>query len=330
MGFVRVAKIAVLTLLKWGYPAVWSTVTHVTSGITLVAFLIAAVVTVIWRRLKHQERVLATAPPKERADLIRSLSDSFLLNARPLDTEGLSPQQTFELLREQLRERTARFKITNAVFVLLTLTAAGVTVILMSQSTAPSQSHPLRRSGRITPPAATHIFDPPVPIGGNLTVAAFPWLRDSSLNLTDIQPPSAQVVIINNRALYGGLAVHPTTSENFLTEVGNTGPGSFTLQLPIRARQASVTRPVLVAATGSGVTHPAWSIHALDPEGREIAAAEEPLLRSMTDIPQTTLTIIAKNGTLIAAVRIDSDPRLNGKNFAGFNSVLIERFTFTE
>ena len=50
----------------------------------------------------------------------------------------------------------------------------------------------------------------------------------------------------------------------------------------------------------------------------------------MTDVPQATVTIVAPSGKLIAAVRIDSDSRLNGKNFAGFNSVLIERFTFTE
>lgn len=308
----------------------WNTVTHITSGITLVAFLIAAVVSVIWRRLKHHERALEIAPPKERAALIQALSDSFLISAHPLNTEGLSSEQTFALLREQLQARMARFKITNIVFVVLTLTAATVTILLMGRSTP---SGPTQRANvlRITPPSSIHIFDPAIPLGGNnLTVAAFPWLRDFGINLTDIAPSNAEVVIINNRALYQGLAVHPTTSENFLTEVGNTGPGTFTLQLPIRAHQASITRPALVAATGSGVTHPAWSIHALDPEGSEIAAAEEPLTRSMTDVPLRTLTLVAPPGRLIAAVRIDSDPRLNGKNFAGFNSVLIERFTFTE
>jgi hypothetical protein len=309
---------------------VWNTVTHVTSGITLVAFLIAAFVSVIWRRLKHQERALASAPPTERAALIQALSDSFLISARPLETKGLSPEQTFQLLREQLRARTARFKITNIVFVVLTLTAATVTILLMGRTTPSGQSQHATILTKITPPSATHIFDPTIPLGSNLTVAAFPWLRDFGLNLSDIKPSNAEVVIINNRALYYGLAVHPTTSETFLTELGNTGPSSFTLQLPVRARQLSVTRPALVAATGSGVSHPAWSIHAIDAEGRDIATAEEPLLRSMTDVPQRTLTLVAPVGELMAAVRIDSDPRLNGKNFAGFNSVLIERLTFTE
>jgi hypothetical protein len=308
---------------------VWNAVTHVTSGITLVAFLIAAVVSIIWLRLKYHERALATAPPKERAALIQALSDSFLIGAHPLHTEALSPEQTYDLLRVQLHARTERFKITNTVFVVLTLTAATVTIVLLWRPIPSGETQRASVLQGIRPPT-THIFDPAISVRGNLTVAAFPWLRDFSLNLTDVAPSNGEVVIINNRALYQGLAVHPTTSENFLTEIGNTGPGSFTLQLPIRARQASVTRPALVAATGSGVTHPAWSIHALDPDGREIATAEEPLTRSMTDVPLRTLTLVAPPGMLIAAVRIDSDPRLNGKNFAGFNSVLIERFTFTE
>ncbi len=308
----------------------WDTVTHVTSGITLVAFLIAAVVTILWGRLKHHERALALALPEDRAKLMESLSDSFLVSASPLDATGLSPEHTYNLLREQIRERTARFKITNTVFVILTLIAAGVTILLGRATIAT----PIHQNGVLTVPTRptkTHILDPSgVVFGANLTIAAFPWLRDNGINLSDIHPDNAEVVIENNRALYKGLAVHPTTSENFLAEQGNTALGTFTLYLPLRVHQVNVTRPALIAQSGSGVTHPAWSIHALDPEGRDIASAEEPLTRSMTDVPQRTLTINAPPGMLIAAVRIDSDPRLNGKNFAAFNGVLIEQLTYVE
>ena len=89
----------------------------------------------------------------------------------------------------------------------------------------------------------------------------------SGISVTDIQPAGSEIVLVNNRGLYQGAAVAPTTSQNLITQV-NTGnvPASFTLKFAEPARSASFTRPALYPATKSGITHPAWSVHALDAE----------------------------------------------------------------
>ena len=102
----------------------------------------------------------------------------------------------------------------------------------------------------------------------------------SGISVTDMQPATSEIVLINNRGLYQGAAVAPTTSQNLITQV-NTGnvPASFTLKFAEPARSASFTRPALYPATESGITHPAWSVHALDAQGRELSSQSEGLTR---------------------------------------------------
>jgi hypothetical protein len=45
-------------------------------------------------------------------------------------------------------------------------------------------------------------------------------------------------------------------------------------------------------------------------------------------VPARTVTLESVTFQGIAAVRFESDPRLNGKPFAGFSTLLIERLTF--
>ena len=160
------------------------------------------------------------------------------------------------------------------------------------------------------------------------TVAALPYLHRLEISVTDIQPATSEVVLVNNRGLYQGAAVNPTTSQNLLTQV-NTGnvPASFTLKFPPSVRSVSFTRPALYPATNSGITHPAWSAHALDAEGRELSSQSEGLTRSFSDVPAVKYVLRSPGFDPIAAVRFDSDPRLNGTPFAAFSAVLIERLT---
>ncbi len=160
------------------------------------------------------------------------------------------------------------------------------------------------------------------------TVAALPYLHRLGISVTDIQPAGSEIVLVNNRGLYQGAAVAPTTSQNLITQV-NTGnvPASFTLKFAEPARSASFTRPALYPATNSGITHPAWSVHALDAEGNELSSQSEGLTRSFVDVPAVQYVLRSPAFAPIAALRFESDPRLNGKPFAAFSAIMIERLT---
>ena len=165
------------------------------------------------------------------------------------------------------------------------------------------------------------------------TVAALPYLHRLGISVTDLQPATSEIVLINNRGLYQGAAVAPTSSQNLITQV-NTGnvPASFTLKFAQPARSISFTRPALYPATESGITHPGWSAHALDAEGRELSSQSEGLTRcwppaGCKDVPAVVYALRAPAFELISALRFESDPRLNGQPFAGFSAILIERLT---
>ena len=148
-------------------------------------------------------------------------------------------------------------------------------------------------------------------------VDATQYLSNFAITLSGVTP-GTQVVIQNNNFLYGGVAVSPTHPPNLMTQNGAASSVSFTLNF---SAQASVgfTRPELIAATPSGVTHPLWSAHAFDGPngtGNEIATAGEGLIRSFSNVPPAIFTL---SGSRIMSVRFDSD----AQNFAGFGALLI-------
>ena len=151
--------------------------------------------------------------------------------------------------------------------------------------------------------------------------------------MTDMKPPTSEIVLINNRGLYQGAAVAPTTSQNLITQV-NTGnvPASFTLKFAEPARSASFTRPALYPATESGISHPAWSVHALDAQGNELSSQRESLTRcwppaGCKEVPAVVYVLRAPAFEPITALRFESDPRLGDKPFAAFSAIMIERLT---
>ena len=159
-------------------------------------------------------------------------------------------------------------------------------------------------------------------------VAADPYLLDYGISVSDRVPQKSKVVIMNNLALYEGSSVHPTTSQNFLTQIDtDNAPASFKLLLKQPCKSVSFTRPTLLAPTENGITHPAWSAHALDGEGRELSSQSEDLTRSFSNVPERIYTLTAPGFNRIAAIRFDSDPRLNGRPFSAFSAILIERVT---
>jgi len=162
--------------------------------------------------------------------------------------------------------------------------------------------------------------------------AASPYLHEFGVGIRNLDPPNSKIVLVNNLGLYGGQGVHPTTSENLLTQTdtGNV-PASFTLVFKQPASSVSFVRPRLYPETESGITHPAWSAHALDADGNELSAQSEGLLRCdyQHEVPARTYTLHAPAFAPIVALRFDSDPNLNGRPFAAFSTLLIERITLT-
>lgn len=160
------------------------------------------------------------------------------------------------------------------------------------------------------------------------TVAAAPYLHDVEISISEMNPQTSEIVLINNRALYKGAAVRPTTSQNFLTQINtNNIPASFTLKFSQPVKSVRFTRPALYPATESGITHPAWSAHALNAGGKILSSQSEDITRSFKDVPSETYTLKAPGFEDIVAVRFESDPRLNGVPFAAFSALLIERLT---
>jgi hypothetical protein len=168
------------------------------------------------------------------------------------------------------------------------------------------------------------------------TVSAAPYLREAGISVVEMLPAGSEVVLINNRGLYEGKGVFPTVSQNFLTQVNTKNEAaSFVLRLSTPAHTVTFMRPRLYPYTESGITHPAWSAKALDAEGNILSSQSESLTRlmpssekSQNDVPAQTYTLRAPAFAPIVAVRFESDPRLNGRPFAAFSTLLIEQLTF--
>ena len=189
------------------------------------------------------------------------------------------------------------------------------------------------RAGLALPRGDTLVEFSSVAVGKD-PVAARPYLNSYGISVDAMVPQESEIVLVNNRGLYEGGGVLPSSSQIFLTQI-NTGnvPASYTLTFAKPVAHMSFTRPSLYAATSSGVTHPAWKATALGANGEELASQSETLLRKMKDpgddtVPARTSTLESVTFQGIASVRFDSDPRLNGKPFAGFSTLLIERLTF--
>lgn len=109
------------------------------SGLTLVAFVVAAVAMLLRHRLLSRERQLLIAPESERASLIQSLNDSFLITALPIDPAGLTRDQRYELLLKQVRDRARRFYVTTLIVILIATAIASMSIVAISRAIPPAE-----------------------------------------------------------------------------------------------------------------------------------------------------------------------------------------------
>jgi hypothetical protein len=101
----------------------WNTIAYVSSGITLVAFIVAAAAWVFRIKALRIERTIRLAPKSKRAALVEGALEFF-----NIDTRTLTREQKYDLALKQIHERAKRFRITAGVVVIVACLAAGISV----------------------------------------------------------------------------------------------------------------------------------------------------------------------------------------------------------
>ena len=171
----------------------------------------------------------------------------------------------------------------------------------------------------------------PTGLGIDGYVPAARYLRKGNIPMTirEVSPPDSEIAFFNTAQLYQGKAFKPSISGNVLTQIetGNV-PASFTLAFDRLAARIRFQRPSLIAATESGITFPAWKATALSADDEVLDIAEEEMIRSFVDVEERNFNLRGQDGKGIAAVRFESDPRLNGVPFTAFSAILIEAIYF--
>nr|WP_140896180.1 collagen-like protein [Pseudomonas caspiana] len=122
----------------------WETIQHVTTGLSLVAFLGALIAQAYQSQSQKNERLIKSAPESERGKLVANALEFF-----NIDTSGLSSAQQYTLALEQIHAKAQRFRTTAIVVCFLGLVFAGVAVYAMSRPSPPD----------LVSPATEHVMD---------------------------------------------------------------------------------------------------------------------------------------------------------------------------
>jgi hypothetical protein len=157
------------------------------------------------------------------------------------------------------------------------------------------------------------------------TMAADAYLHHHGIAVSARFPADSSLVIVDSLGLYHGRAVDSSSIGRVLTQQidGTVAPISFTLTFKEPPIRVGLRRAALFPATGSGVSHPAWTAVAFDAAGKRVASVAEPLLTAYHDIPAVRYSL-HDGGRQIQSLLVTSDYRdAQGKPFAGFHAVLI-------
>jgi hypothetical protein len=100
----------------------WQQISAVSSGVTLVAFLIAAGVYAYRSRLHQQAKLIESASEADRGKIVEQTLEFFAV-----DTAGLSKSQRYDLAVQQIRSRERRYFV-GAILVFGLAVVAGVIV----------------------------------------------------------------------------------------------------------------------------------------------------------------------------------------------------------
>lgn len=132
----------------------WKAIAYVSSGVTLVAFIIAVAASIYRNQILKTERVIRLAPEDARAGLVERALEFF-----SVDTGGLTRNQKYDLAIKQIHARATRFRTTATVVVMITFLAASVTTfaIWRESLTAVTPQKDNEKSGEIRSLEATMV-----------------------------------------------------------------------------------------------------------------------------------------------------------------------------
>lgn len=117
----------------------WESLQYVTSGFSLVGFVVAAISWVYKSKSEERERLILTAKENKRADLVRLALEIF-----DIDTSTLTKEQKYELALEQIHARAKRFRTIAIVICILAFLPFAVSIyaITISPSLIPTPGAP--------------------------------------------------------------------------------------------------------------------------------------------------------------------------------------------
>ena len=116
----------------------WESISYVSSGLTLVAFIIAAIAKVYSNRLKQKERLISLASESERTHLVANALEFF-----NIDTSNLTKGQQFELAKQQISNRAKRFYVTTIVVVIIAILGTALSIYAIFSSDSKKKEEPV-------------------------------------------------------------------------------------------------------------------------------------------------------------------------------------------
>src|ERR1022692_740143 len=116
----------------------WDAIKYVGLGLTLAAFVVAAIAWLLKSKSEEKERLIDLAKDDERAGLVRDALEFF-----SVDTAGLTKAQQYQLALEQIRARAQRFKIIAIVVCIIAALGAGIAAYAIVHSIPSTKGAPV-------------------------------------------------------------------------------------------------------------------------------------------------------------------------------------------
>src|SRR5947207_1582229 len=110
----------------------WESIKYVSSGLTLAAFIVAAVFLILRGLTRQKARLIREAPQEDRAALVKDALEFFRV-----DTSGLSQVKQFEVAIAQIQARGRRFTQVIWTIVIFGVLGAVVAVFALSKIQGP-------------------------------------------------------------------------------------------------------------------------------------------------------------------------------------------------
>jgi hypothetical protein len=111
----------------------WEAIKYVTSGITLAAFVVAVAAWLYRSKILEREKLIRSASEEERPQLVERT-----LEIWHVETSGLTREQKYNLVLEQIRRKAERFKtIARVIFGIAALIAVVVVLAILLVPTPP-------------------------------------------------------------------------------------------------------------------------------------------------------------------------------------------------